>query len=74
MNLQVIITAPKSLKKLINSFFNAAKEGDKDKVRELLEMIDVDSRDNQGMTALMWASIWGHKQVVELLKAAGATE
>ena len=72
MNIQVIITAPKSLKKLKNSFFQAARQGDRDKVRELLEMIDVDSTNYTGWTALMMASVFSNTEVVRLLLANGA--
>jgi len=33
---------------------------------------DVDAKDSVGVTALMYATDWGHKEIVELLKKAGA--
>ncbi|MFB3152847.1 MAG: ankyrin repeat domain-containing protein, partial [Candidatus Acidiferrales bacterium] len=35
---------------------------------------DVNARDNNGRTALMWAMEKGHADVVQLLKKAGAKE
>ena len=33
---------------------------------------DLNARDNRGITPLMWATNWGHEEIVELLIAAGA--
>ena len=73
MDLQVgIIQPPNSLQELTNSFFQAVKKGQLDKVRELLEMIDVDSQDDNGMTALMIAIGKNREDIVRLLLEYGA--
>jgi hypothetical protein len=53
----------------------AVSEGKVDLVRWLLDKRpDVNAKDRAGRTALMIASKQGHTQIVELLKAHGATE
>ncbi|MBE6463683.1 MAG: ankyrin repeat domain-containing protein [Alphaproteobacteria bacterium] len=49
------------------------KGGDINEVKELIDMgVDVNQKDNSGRTALMEASYWGYKEVVELLIQNGA--
>jgi ankyrin repeat protein len=57
----------------------AAKDGDLDKARALIESGDsgsssppLDQTDRQGWTPLMWAAYNGHSDVVELLVQRGA--
>jgi ankyrin repeat protein len=53
----------------------ACRAGDMERVKQLLDGdggVHVDKRDWQGMTALMWASIYGHTEVVRLLLDKGA--
>lgn len=53
---------------------DAARVGDDDKVRELLDAgVDVDARDpRSGKTALLYAAYYGHLAVVRALLAGGA--
>jgi len=52
---------------------DAAKEGRVNDVRELIESgVDVDQRDGEGWTALMWGSRVGDLEVVKLLHGNGA--
>jgi ankyrin repeat protein len=55
-------------------FLNACKDGDLEKVKQLLERgADVNAKDEiLGETALMWASSNGQKEVVEFLIEKGA--
>jgi ankyrin repeat protein len=51
----------------------AARAGDQESVRSLLSSgADVDSRDREGSTALMFAALRGDEKMVEALLAAGA--
>jgi len=51
----------------------AAKSGDKERVRLLLENgANVNARDRYGWTALMWAVFKGYKEIVKLLLENGA--
>jgi ankyrin repeat protein len=53
----------------------AAEKGDIAVMQTLLAKgADVDVKDNDGVTALMYAAQNGHKHIVELLKKAGAKE
>jgi hypothetical protein len=52
---------------------NAAKKGEAEKVRDLLEAgADVNAKDKNGFTALMSAATLGHADVVDTLIEAGA--
>ena len=54
---------------------NACEVGDLEKIKQLLENgADVNAKDKYGWTALRYASSWGHKEIVELLKSYGAKE
>lgn len=50
----------------------AAKTGDLQKVKALVAKGDVDAKDDQGATALMWASAYGNGEIVEFLLSKGA--
>lgn len=51
----------------------SASKGDIKTVKSLItEGVDVDAKDNEGLTALMSASFKGHIEVVKALLAAGA--
>ena len=53
----------------------AAKSGDIEKVRELLDRgADVNSRDKDGLTPLHAAAMVGHTEAAALLKAHGGVE
>ena len=52
---------------------NAVRSGDVSAVRSLLgSRADVNAKQPDGATALMWAAHLGHQQIVDLLIAAGA--
>ena len=54
-------------------WFDALKSGDLETVKSLIESgTDVNARDGEGSTPLIWASRYGHPQIVELLIAKGA--
>ena len=56
-----------------NPLIRAAYFGDAVAISRLVARgVDVDARDNHGMTALMWASYRGNEQVVQLLLSAKA--
>ncbi|XP_071078471.1 cyclin-dependent kinase 4 inhibitor C-like [Haliotis cracherodii] len=52
----------------------ACMGGDVETVKFVLSLhvVDIDARNKWGQTAADWARIWGHQQVVELLKSRGA--
>ena len=57
------------------SLFEAASKGDTEKVQALLAKgADVNAKRDDGVTALMEAKKKGHKEIVQLLKKAGAKE
>ena len=53
---------------LERDFLTAAQKGKKDKVTELLEMVNVNIKDSRGHTALIRASAYDHTEVVRLLQ------
>ena len=54
---------------------DAAKDGDLVKVKELIAAgADVNAKDDDGWTALMYAAEKGYTEIIEILKAAGAKE
>ncbi len=54
---------------------DAAKKGDTAGIKALLDKgADVNAKNNNGVTALIWASKKGHTGIVQLLKKAGAKE
>ncbi len=58
-----------------SSLIEAASKGDTEKVHALLAKgADVNAKDNKGGTALMAAKREGHKEIVRMLKKAGAKE
>ena len=53
----------------------AAREGHIDTVQALLAQgADVNAKNNDGKTALIWAKEQGHKEIDRMLKKAGAEE
>ena len=50
----------------------ASEKGDRDRVVRLLETADLDAQDRRGRTALMYAALHGHDDVVDMLLKAGA--
>ena len=77
-SLQARMTAPKvapppEVRPIDEVLRAAAKSGDAEQVLKLLdEGANVDATNNQGETALMWASYWGQSAVVDLLIKKGA--
>ncbi len=58
-----------------SSLIEAVSMGDTEKVQTLLAQgADVNAKDNDGATALMWAKKKGQKEIVRILKEAGAKE
>ena len=58
-----------------SSLIEAASMGDMEKVQTLLAQgADVNAKNNKGNTTLMWAKREGHKEIVRILKEAGAKE
>ena len=71
--MQVIVSKSKPLDEFEQEFFIAARSSDKDKVMELLEIVDVNIKDDDaGRTALMNASMENKTKVVRLLLKADA--
>jgi len=61
------------MKDIDKELLNACKDGDLEKVKQLLEEgADVNVKDEKGRTALMFASWYGHKKVVKQLLEKGA--
>ena len=57
------------------SLIRAAKEGDTETVKTLLAAgADVHAKDRDGWTALMFAAVKGHTDIVRVLRQAGARE
>jgi ankyrin repeat protein len=53
-------------------FFQSVRSGDYAAVKRLIEEgMDVNTQNNNGSTALMWASQGGHLEVIKLLIEAG---
>jgi len=64
-----------NMREIDKKLLNACEIGDLEKVKQLLENgADVNAENKYGLTALMYASYNGHKEVVELLKSYGAKE
>lgn len=56
-----------------DKFLSAAKSGDYESVKSMLENgIDVNTKDNDGWAALMYAERLGYKNIVKLLRQYGA--
>lgn len=63
----------KELNKLNKKLVKASERGNTEQVRELLDAgADVDIKDNDGWTALMWSAYQGHSDTARLLLDAGA--
>jgi serine/threonine-protein phosphatase 6 regulatory ankyrin repeat subunit B len=58
----------------MRSLISASKNGNLKEVKDLLEasIYDIDKADKDGWTALMWASEYGHMDIVKLLVDEGA--
>ena len=55
--------------------FKACQDGDLDIVRNMVErtpQVDLEERDKNGMTPLLWAALSGHLPVVQYLYEQGA--
>jgi len=51
----------------------AAQNGHADVTKTLIDAkANVNEKDNDGLTPLMWASLEKHNNVIDILKAAGA--
>ncbi|KAI8804160.1 hypothetical protein BJ742DRAFT_776460 [Cladochytrium replicatum] len=65
------LTADEKRAKLASEFHRAASNGDVAKVRDLLthhrELIDIDSKDDDGTSALIYAACFGHVDICYLL-------
>jgi ankyrin repeat protein len=70
--MQVIVSQSKSRHELERDFLKAATNGYKNKVKELLEMVNVNIHILYGETALIRASSRGRTEIVKLLLKAGA--
>jgi ankyrin repeat protein len=69
--MQVIVSQSKSRHELERDFFTAVRRGKKNKVKELLEMVNVNS-EKDGITALTMVTEEGQTDIVELLLEKGA--
>ena len=57
----------------IDGFFSVISKGNVDKVKEYLDNgLDIECRNSEGDTPLIWASIYGQSEVVDLLLKHGA--
>ena len=70
--MQVLVSKSQPRYKFEQEFFQAVKDGKKDKVKKLLEMVNVNAKDSRGYTALIEASLYDRKDIVKLLLEAGA--
>lgn len=52
---------------ILQQWFNAAETGDWRKIQELLEQVDINSQNKDGLTALMLAAFRAHPAIVGLL-------
>ena len=66
--MQVLVSQSQSLRSYTKEFLTAASSGNKNKVIKLLEIVNVNATDNKDNTALLLASMSGHKEIVELLQ------
>ncbi|KAJ3313069.1 hypothetical protein HDU76_002728 [Blyttiomyces sp. JEL0837] len=77
------LTDTQKRNKITELFIRSCSNGDIGKVRELLgvdgneekgfrKWIDIDGKDEDGTSGLIYASCWGHSDVVEILLEAGA--
>ncbi|GBB96938.1 hypothetical protein RclHR1_02880004 [Rhizophagus clarus] len=57
-----------------NDIFSYAKKGDSVELNKILDLgeVDINAKDNQGLTLLHWASDRGHLEIVKLLIEKGA--
>ena len=77
--MQVFVSKSQSRLSLERDFFTAVEGNDINKVKELLERVNVNLQNkyssrlyNYGRTALMIVSYWGNEDIVKLLLKAGA--
>lgn len=60
---------PKS-KPSLDLWFESAKSGDLETIKKMSHVIDVNSKDSHGWTALMWATDKNHENIVQFLLQA----
>jgi ankyrin repeat protein len=68
----VLARTEENLKDEEKSLFDWCKEGNVEKIRELLNPDNINHQDEDGLTLMHWASDRGHSTVVRLLVERGA--
>ena len=66
LELNTLVLAGKSNNQLL---INAARDGNEEEVKRILQLpeTEINSRDSQGKTALIWAAYTGNEEIVQLL-------
>ena len=66
LELNTLVLAGNSNSQLL---INAAKDGNEEEVKRILQLpeTEINSRDSQGKTALIWAAYTGNEEIVQLL-------
>ena len=66
LELNTLVLAGKSNNQLL---INAARDGNEKEVKRILQLpeTEINSRDSQGKTALIWAAYTGNEEIVQLL-------
>lgn len=54
-------------KELLNLWFEAAKSGNIDVIKKIINNVDINAKDAYENTALLWAVHYGHENIVKLL-------